>query len=68
MNDVCVLVHGAWHTGELMESAMPHSLPWHPRLSKCLGLFTLVECGGSHALCFTDSQRLAQAVAQAGRD
>lgn len=50
------------------DTAMPHSLPWHPRLSERLGLFRLVECQGSHELCFTDPQRLAQAIEQAGRD
>lgn len=50
------------------DTAMPHSLGWHPRLSERLGLFRLVECPGSHELCFTDPQALAQAIAQAGRD
>jgi hypothetical protein len=27
-----------------------------------------VECMGSHELCFSDPQRLAQAIEQAGRD
>lgn len=52
----------------LQDTAMPHSLPWHPRLSERLGLFRLVECMGSHELCFSDPQRLAQAIEQAGRD
>jgi pimeloyl-ACP methyl ester carboxylesterase len=50
------------------DTALPHSLPWHPRLSEKLGLFRLVECAGSHELCFTDPQRLADAIEQAGRD
>ncbi len=50
------------------DTAMPHSLPWHPRLSERLGLFRLVECSGSHELCFTDPQRLAEAIECAGRD
>jgi pimeloyl-ACP methyl ester carboxylesterase len=52
----------------LQDTAMPHSLPWHPRLSERLGLFRLVECMGSHELCFSDPWRLAQAIEQAGRD
>lgn len=50
------------------DTALPHSLPWHPRLSEKLGLFRLVECSGSHELCFTDPQRLADAIERAGRD
>ena len=48
--------------------ALPHSLPWHPRLSERLGLFRLVECPGSHELWFSDPERIAQAVLDAGRD
>lgn len=48
--------------------AMPHSLPWHPRLSERLGLFRLVECDGSHEMFFSNPPRLAQAIAEAGRD
>lgn len=50
------------------DTAMPHSLPWHPRLSERLGLFRLVECPGSHELLFTDPVRLAHAIVVAGRD
>lgn len=52
----------------LQDTAMPHSLPWHPRLSERLGLFRLVECMGSHEAWFSSPQVLAQAVEQAGRD
>jgi pimeloyl-ACP methyl ester carboxylesterase len=48
--------------------ALPHSLPWHPRLSERLGLFRLVECPGSHELCFTDPALLARKIVEAGRD
>ena len=48
--------------------ALPHSMPWHPRLSERLGLFRLVECSGSHELWFSDPQRIARAVLDAGRD
>ncbi|MCC8965685.1 alpha/beta hydrolase [Bradyrhizobium sp. Pear76] len=50
------------------DTAMPHSLPWHPRLSEKLGLFRLVQVPGSHELCFSDPARLAQAFLDAGRD
>lgn len=50
------------------DTAMPHSLPWHPRLSERLGLFRLVQISGSHELCFSDPARLAQAILDAGRD
>jgi len=48
--------------------ALPHSLPWHPRLSEKLGLFRLVQCPGSHELCFTAPTLLAQKLLEAGRD
>ena len=50
------------------DTAMPHSYPWHPRLSEKLGLFRLVQVSGSHELCFTNPQRLAKAIMEAGRD
>jgi len=43
-------------------------LPWHPRLSERLGLHRLVECPGSHELCFTDPALLARKIIEAGRD
>jgi pimeloyl-ACP methyl ester carboxylesterase len=52
----------------LQDTAMPHSLPWHPRLSERLGLFRLVECMGSHEAWFSSPAVLAQAVIEAGRD
>ncbi|NYT68424.1 alpha/beta hydrolase [Pusillimonas noertemannii] len=48
--------------------ALPHGLPWHPRLSERLGLFRLVECAGSHETWFSNPPRLAQAIIEAGRD
>ena len=48
--------------------ALPHSYPWHPRLSERLGLFRLIECPGSHETWFTNPTRLAQAIIEAGRD
>ena len=52
----------------LQDTALPHSLPWHPRLSERLGLFRLVECPGSHETWFTDPATLARAIVAAGRD
>jgi pimeloyl-ACP methyl ester carboxylesterase len=48
--------------------ALPHSMPWHPRLSEKLGLFRLVECQGSHEIWFTDPVTIADALIKAGRD
>jgi pimeloyl-ACP methyl ester carboxylesterase len=48
--------------------ALPHSYPWHPRLSERLGLFRLIECPGSHEIWFTNPPRIAQAIIEAGRD
>ena len=50
------------------DTALPHSLGWHPRLSERLGLFRLVECPGSHEIWFTDPGTIAKAVVAAGRD
>lgn len=50
------------------DTALPHSLGWHPRLSEKLGLFRLVQASGSHEVCFTNPTVLADAIMQAGRD
>ncbi|MGV0910726.1 alpha/beta fold hydrolase [Martelella sp. FOR1707] len=50
------------------DTALPQSLGWHPRLSEKLGLFRLVQLPGSHELCFTDPEALAEAIMKAGRD
>ena len=50
------------------DAAMPHSMPWHPRLSERLGLFRLVEAPGSHEVWFTNPELTAQKVVEAGRD
>jgi len=47
---------------------MPHSYPWHPRLSERLGLFRLVEMPGGHETLFTNPSGLAQAIWEASRD
>ncbi|MBQ0929912.1 alpha/beta hydrolase [Ideonella sp. 4Y16] len=51
-----------------MDSALPQSLGWHPRLSERLGLFRYIECSGSHEVWFTDPAAIAAAIEQAGRD
>jgi pimeloyl-ACP methyl ester carboxylesterase len=51
-----------------MDAAMPHSMPWHPRLSERLGLFRYVQCSGSHEVWFTDPAAIAKALVVAGRD
>lgn len=50
------------------DMALPHSSPFHPRLSEKLGLFRLVQIPGSHELCFSNPARLAHAIIEAGRD
>lgn len=50
------------------DTALPQSLPWHPRLSERLGLFRLVELPGSHEVCFTNPTLLAEKIMEAGRD
>ena len=50
------------------DAALPHSLPWHPRLSEKLGLFRLVQAPGSHEVCFSNPRLLAEKIIEAGRD
>ncbi len=50
------------------DTALPQSLPWHPRLSERLGLFRYVEAGGSHEALFTDPEGFARGIERAGRD
>lgn len=50
------------------DTALPHSLGWHPRLSEKLGIFRLVQTPGSHELCFTNPELLAKKIIEAGRD
>ena len=50
------------------DAALPHSLPWHPRLSERLGLFRLIEGQGSHEVCFTNPKLLGEKIIEAGRD
>jgi pimeloyl-ACP methyl ester carboxylesterase len=48
--------------------SLPHHYPYHPRISRKLGLFRLVQVSGSHELCFSNPDRLAAALMDAGRD
>jgi pimeloyl-ACP methyl ester carboxylesterase len=50
------------------DTALPHALPWHPRLSSKLGLHRLVQTPGSHELCFTNPRQLGLKIMEAGRD
>lgn len=50
------------------DTAMPASLPWHPRLSEKLGLYRLVTLPGSHETCFTNPKLLGKKIIDAGRD
>ena len=42
------------------DTALPHSLPYHPRLSEKLGLYRLVQTPGSHEICFTNPELLGR--------
>lgn len=50
------------------DTALPQSLPFHPRLSEKLGLFRLVSMPGSHSPFITAPALLAQKILEAGRD
>lgn len=50
------------------DAAVPHSYPWHPRLSERLGLFRLIEGQGNHEVCFTNPKLLGEKIIEAGRD
>lgn len=66
--ELAALQIGKSYLNARQDTALPHSLPWHPRLSEKLGLFRLVECDGSHEMCFSNPALLAQKIAEAGRD
>ena len=65
---LAVLDIGKSYLNARQDTAMPHGLPWHPRLSERLGLFRLVECDGSHEMWFSNPAVLARAIEAAGRD
>jgi pimeloyl-ACP methyl ester carboxylesterase len=50
------------------DTALPQHYGWHPRLSQKLGFFRLVQMSGTHAICFTNPQLLAESIIMAGRD
>jgi pimeloyl-ACP methyl ester carboxylesterase len=66
--EMAALPVGKGYVNCRQDTSLPHSLPWHPRLSERLGLFRLAECEGSHELCFTNPALLAQKIEEAGRD
>lgn len=65
---MAALAIGKSYVNCVLDTAMPASLPWHPRLSERLGLFRYIECAGSHEAWFTQPEALARAIEQAGRD
>ncbi len=66
--ELATLQIGKSYLNGQQDTALPHSTPWHPRLSERLGLFRLVECAGSHEVCFTNPRLAADKVIEAGRD
>lgn len=66
--ELAALEIGKSYVNFQQDAAMPHSMPWHPRLSERLGLFRLVEGPGSHEIWFTNPALAAQKVVEAGRD
>jgi pimeloyl-ACP methyl ester carboxylesterase len=49
-------------------SMPPGEWGWHPRMTSRLGLYRLVQMPGSHELIFSDPNRLADKIIEAGRD
>jgi pimeloyl-ACP methyl ester carboxylesterase len=49
-------------------SLPPGEWGFHPRMSSRLGLYRLVQMPGSHELIFSDPNRLADKIIEAGRD
>jgi len=65
---IAALAVGKSYLNCVLDTALPASMPWHPRLSERLGLFRYVECAGSHEAWFTQPAALARAIIEAGRD
>ena len=65
---IAALSVGKSYLNCVLDTALPASMPWHPRLSERLGLFRYVECAGSHEAWFTQPAALARAIIEAGRD
>ena len=66
--ELSALEVGKSYLNFLQDTAMPHGMPWHPRLSERLGLFRLVEAFGSHETWFTHPRLTAEKIIDAGRD
>lgn len=66
--ELAALEVGKSYVNFQQDTALPHSMPWHPRLSERLGLFRLVEAPGSHEVWFTNPKLAAEKVLEAGRD
>ena len=52
----------------LADTALPQSLPWHPRLSERLGLFRYIQHNHDHEILFTYPKNLAECIIKASRD
>lgn len=65
---MAALALGKSYVNCVLDTALPASMPWHPRLSEKLGLYRYIECAGSHEAWFTEPQALAEAIEKAGRD
>ena len=65
---MAALAVGKSYLNCVLDTALPASMPWHPRLSERLGLFRYLECAGSHEAWFTQPAALARAIIDAGRD
>jgi pimeloyl-ACP methyl ester carboxylesterase len=48
--------------------SLPTDWTWHPHLSQKLGIFRLILVRGSHELCFSNPERLARTILDAGSD
>jgi pimeloyl-ACP methyl ester carboxylesterase len=59
---------GKSYINNRQDTAIPQSLPWHPRLSERLGLYRLVELDGSHESMLSRPDALADAIQIASRD
>ena len=66
--ELAALEVGKSYVNFQQDVSLPHSMPWHPRLSERLGLFRLAEAPGSHEALFTHAELLAKKIEEAGRD
>lgn len=67
-----VLVHGAWHYGELWNPVREHleasGHEVHTPTAGGLGVFRLTGMTGSHEVLLTDPEYTARKFIEAGRD